>query len=95
MKLRFFIPLCFVVFALGCKKIESPPLKIIINDIDPLVNTFFFEKNSWWLYSDSLSGLKDSIYVINTTLDSAYLDYLYIGKGHDYDAVIIRSKTLI
>jgi len=94
MKLRFFIPLCFVVSALGCKKIESPPLKISIYDIDPFVNTFFFEKNSWWLYSDSLSGLKDSIYVINTRLDSAYLDYLYIGKGHDYDALIIRSKTL-
>lgn len=73
----------------GCVKSTKP--KPDLGDYHPpvaLSDYCFFKPGTWWLYQDSISGAKDSVYVIAGNMQSYKTD-----NGEDYTGTFHRYYT--
>lgn len=65
--------LLFAMLAIGCKKKDT--IKYVSSENKARFN---FQKGSYWIYKDSLTGKEDSFYVYQNTTTIKYTNYEYI-----------------
>jgi len=64
------LALCFLI--LSCKKDDDDCGTNHYVNLNPELNSFRFKTDSWWVYTDSISGNQDSISVTSDTLSRHY-----------------------
>ncbi len=65
--------LLLAILAIGCKKKDK--IKYVSSENKARFN---FQKGSYWIYKDSLTGKEDSFYVYQNTTTIKYTNYEYI-----------------